>query len=791
MVLYRKLIRDLLARKGALLALVLMVAIGVACYVGLAGVFRDLDSARSRYYNTNRLADFSVDVKRLPTTLLPQISQSQNIQRLEGRISFPARIDLPKVALPISGTAISLPLERQVIINDVLLCRGSWFRGGDDHEVILNDAFATANQLKPGDRIQVLLLDREYDLLIVGTAMSPEFVYLVPPGAGLAPDPARFGVLYLRKDFLQRACDLQGACNQLVGLAHNNSKPELVRTLEILERQLEPYGVTNTTPVQEQTSVQFLADELMGLKSTAMVMPTIFLVVAALVLNILVGRMVSQQRSTIGTLRALGYSTRSIFTHYLGYGAIVGALGGTSGCLFGVWMQSFYVGVYRQFFDIPQINLHLYGDILWQGWLISVICSMLGTVKGIRYAVRLEPSEAMRPPAPEIGGKVLPERVTIFWNHLSFNWKMVFRAIFRNPFRSGVVILASVISTALIVSAFGMLDSLDYLMNYQFIRISHEDNTISLREPVDMGSISEARLLPGVKAVEPQLSVPCELRLGPLRRRVGVIGLPSNNRLFTPLDKLNQPVVIPQRGLVLSKKLAELLNARQGDVLQLRALIGTRKECWAPVMAVVDTYLGLSAYAHLEYLSHLIGETAVVNNLLTVNQPKQSDDRFLHEVHQRPAVIGVSRRARSMEALHESFGQTMGVFIGVLVLFAGLIAFGSVFNTALVSLSERQREVASLRVLGYLPGQISRIFSGESLLLNVVGIGLGLWAGHGMVELISQAYNTDVYRFPAIIHPLRYPLSVVLMLFFVGLAQWIIYRMIRRLDWLEQLKVKE
>jgi len=520
-------------------------------------------------------------------------------------------------------------------------------------------------------------------------------------------------------------------------------------------------------------------------------MPTTFLVVAALVLNVLIGRLVAQQRTVIGTLKALGYSSGSVTRHYLAYGAVIGSAGGVAGLLLGWGIQVGLVMLYRQFYTLPSIEAHPYPDILFLGFSISVAVAVLGTIRGVRFAAGLAPAEAMRPPPPEKGGKVLPERIPAFWQPLPFRWKMILRAVFRNPFRSLVSALASTISTALIVMALCNVDALIYLMNYQFEKVSHEDSSVSLRDPKGRRSVAELGTLPSVSTTEPQLSVTCDVSNGPYRKRMGVTGLPPRNRLCTPLDRDGRPIVVPEAGLVLSKKLAEILHARPGDSVRLRPLIARRQEVTAPVVGTVDTFLGLSAYADIGYLSRLLGESWVANVILSDSFAGSRRATFMNALKERPSVMGIGERTRSLTQMEETFGRNMGMMISIMVLFAGLIAFGSVLNAALVSLSERQREVGTLRVLGYTPRQVSAIFSGESYLLNVAGIALGLCAGIGMAHLLSRAYNTELYRFPVVIYPSRLAISAAIMLVFITLAQFIVYRLIRKLEWLEVLKIRE
>ncbi len=790
-VLLRKLRRDLWSRKGSLLTLVVIMAIGIGYYVGSAAVYRDLDGSRHRYYTEYQLADFTVDLKRAPEWAVDTASGLPNVRTVRGRVNMPVLIDLIGVSAPVSGTAISMPVTRTPVLNNILMRSGTWFSGNDNREVILNDAFARENRILPGHRIKVLLLDKQHELLVVGTAMSPEFVYLIPPGGALAPDPARFGVLYLPERFLQESCNLKGAYNQLIGKAHDNSRTALDNTLSLIARKLDAYGVANTTPVHEQMSVRFLADELTGLKVGAVIAPLIFLGVAALVLNILMGRMVTQQRPIIGTLRALGYSRGAITRHFLGFGIVVGISGAVTGILLGWWLQSLMCWMYKMFFALPSIDPHFYPDIFLKAIAISVGFSILGTIRGVRFAARLEPAEAMRPPPPEKGAKILLERIGFLWGKLTFRWKMVLRAIFRNPFRSTVCVLASLIATAIIFMAFSMVDSLNYLINYEFENISRQDFAIALRDPKGRRVTDEVKNIPQISEVEPQLIIACDLRNGPYRKRIGVTGIERGNRLYTPLDDEGRPISLPEHGLVLTKKLAEILNITPGQIVTLRPLVGRRQEVRAAVVGTVETFLGVSAYADISYLSRLIGEEWSANVVLSNKYKGVSTEKVMNELKKRPKVVGIGDRVRSLSQLKKTFGEFMGASIGTMVLFAGLIAFGSVLNAALVSLSEREREVGSLRVLGYTPGQVFGIFSGEAFLLNGIGIVLGVFGGIGLAYALSAAYSTELYRFPTIILPGSIILSVVIMMIFIGIAQLIVYRMIRRLNWLDVLKVKE
>lgn len=790
-ILIRKLLRDILARKGAFLALVAIVGAGVGIFVCMAAVYLDLDGARERYYQHYRLADFTVSLKRAPESSVQAVESIPDVFEARGRVKLDVLVYVPGVDEPIRGVAVSMPEEHKPPIYGVLLYSGTRFSGEDAKEVILDRQFAEANHLKPGDRIQVLMADRLHDLLVVGTGMSPEFVMLIPPGGGLAPDPARYGVLYLPRKFLQNSGNLEGAYNELVGLAKDTSRLALADTLELVKEKLDQYGVTYATQFRDQSSVAMLRDELASLKTTAGILPVIFLGVAALVLNITIGRLVAQQRTVIGTFRALGFSKAQIVRHFLGYGVVLGTAGGFAGLVLGTWLQGQMLQIYRGFFAIPNIEGHFHPKVLMSGVLIAVAFALLGTFKSSFAAARLEPAEAMRPPPPERGGSILVERIEFLWRRLSFRWKMILRSVFRNPFRSLVSICAAAIATALLLCAISLWDGLIYLMSYHFKELAHEDYTVALRDPRSVKSVEEIRQLPTVSADESQLIVICDLKNGPFTKRTPITGLVPHNRLYTPLDKAGRKLAVPDRGLILTRKLSEILDAREGDVIRMRPLIGRREEVDVPVTRVIESFLGLSAYCDLRYLSSLLGEEWVANTMLVNTFQGSRSIPLTKALYRRPQVIGISERQRSLERMEKTMGGFMESFILVMVIFAGIIGFGSVFNTALVSLSERQREVGTFRVLGYTTTQVTRIFSGESFLLNAVGIAGGLPLGIVWSHLLAAAYDTELYRFPVVIYGSRLVLVAAAMAILVFVAQGIIYLVIRGLNWLDVLKVKE
>ena len=791
-----KLFRDLKQRLGTLIALLFVLAIGVGAYTSMASVYFDLDNARADYYQRYNLADFTIDLKRAPEAILYSLEHLPNILRLYSRVKTEVMVNLPVTAYSknkqlLPGVAISLPVPRQNLVNNIKLIRGTWFSDSYAREVILNEQFAQAQHLNIGDRINVRLPEKEFDLLIVGTALSPEFTMILSPGGSIAPDPAGYAVMYMPMKFLQEYSSLNGSFNQLIGMTRDHSVTAINNTMTLLSEKLENYGVLFQTAQEDQTSVRILHDELVNVEKMTGLLPTMFLLVAALILNVMMNRLVTQQRIIIGTLKSVGYSNITLLKHYLGYGVVIGLIGGLLGIGLGFILQHLMLIAYRDYFAIPDISFHIYFEQLIIGILISIVSAMIGSLSGTYHAIKLSPAEAMRPAAPEIGTHILVEHFKVFWKRLSFQWKMVMRAIFRNRFRSLVTIAASMLATTLVFSSLQFLDAVNKMIDFSFDKMQHQDYTISLRDPLGQEVIRIANHIRGVKDVEGHLSVSSKLENGPRIKLMEVLGLPNNHSLFLPIDEKGNLVSIASSGLVINRTLANILHVKEGDTITFRPLIGNRIPTKIKIDKIFTTYLGLVAYADQTWLSHLIGNSFATNRLLVTLDKNANRNNFVEDVNQYGPVINLLSLSKAKALLIYTMNKFLVFFILIMIGFAGIIAIGSVINTAMISLNERERDVASLRVLGYSNWQVSTIFFGESIILNCFGIVIGLFTGIGYVYYISAEFSTEIFRMPAVIYLSRLFESAVIMIILVLISQGMIYRVITKMKWYDVLNARE
>lgn len=787
----RRLLRELVAHRWRLLAIVGIITVGVSEFVALTTTYNNLNEAKRQYYRQCRMADFWIDVKKVPLAELEPVAQLRGVAELRPRIQFFATVDLDDATEPLNGQILSLPDRQEPILNDIVLRQGSYFTDRRQNEVIVNEAFARQHRLRPGMWIRLVLNNRQQELFIVGTAISSEFVYLLGPGA-MMPDPKRFGVFYLKQTFAEEIFDFDGAANQLVGRLTPELRQQPRAVLDQAERLLESYGVSATTPLKDQLSNKFLSQEVGGLRTFAVLMPVIFLSVAALILNVVLTRQAEQERVTVGTLKALGYSDGQVFVHFWKYGLAVGLAGGLLGLLGGYSLAEMLTSQYREFFEFPVLENQVFPRLHLIALAISLLCATAGSLQGTWAVLRLNPAEAMRAKAPRFGGVILLERIGWFWNRLGTGWRMVLRSVVRTRVRTAIGVFAAMMGAAVMVSGFMMVDATRWLIDFQFLWTIRSDLDLTLKDEHSEAALLEAQRLPGVDHAEPLLDVRCTFRNGSRQHKGTITGLLPTARLTIPRDLHLRPLPVPASGLLMTRKMAELLDLKQGDLVSVQPTKGLQREQLVPVVAIADSYIGIAVYADLHYLSRLVGEEMAVTGVqLQLDGNPHHRAELFEELKKMPALQATNARADMVASLERTVIRNMRIFIGFLVVYAGIVFFGSVLNASLVSLSERRREIATLQVLGYSPWQIGGLLLRESMITTAVGALLGLPVGYLLTVGVAVMYNSEMFRFPVVWLPRTWQGTLVLAVVFGLAAHAFIQLAIHRMDWLETLQAKE
>jgi putative ABC transport system permease protein len=782
----RKLLRDLWSMKGQALAIAAVIGSGVAMFVTYLSNFDSLQRTRATFYEIARFADVFASLKRAPANLEPRVAAIRGIESVATRVVADVTLDVPGMKEPATGRLISLPDRGRPPLNDVFLRRGRWVDPTRPDEVLASEIFCEAHGFNAGDRVAAVINGRRRWLTIVGIALSPEYVYAIRPGE-IIPDRRQFGIFWMGRRALAAAFNMEGGFNDVsIALARGASAPDVIAAVDSL---IEEYGGRGAVPQSLQPSAWTLDNELRQLQTFGFILPLIFLGVAAFILNVALTRALALQRTQIAALKALGYTNAELGWHYIKWALAIAAGGAVAGVGCGAWLGSGLIALYNQYFRFPILDYHLSAGVAVASVLGSLIVAALGAQSAVRHAVSIPPAEAMRPEPPARYRRSFVERS---WRRFRITpaTRMILRNLERQPIRSAISIVGIAFAVAVLFVGLAFIDVMEKLLNEQFVMGMRQDATVAFVEPRSTRAISAVEHLPGVMDVEPVRSVPVRLRAGHRSRTLAITGLPAAPRLNRVVNRDGRVVSLPPQGLVLSEMLGRILDVTIGDRLQVEVLEGLRPVREVPVVALVDDSMGLQAYMRIDAVRSLLREGGVITGAALTLDPA-AVDRFYATVKLVPAVAGVALTKVTLQNFRETMAENMNLQIMVNVMFAGIIAFGVVYNSARVSLSERERELASLRVLGFTRAEISLILLGELALLTLVALPLGALIGFLLGELISSGFNNEVYRLSFVVTPATVAWSFLVVIAAAFVSGLVVRRRLDRLDLVAVLKTRE
>jgi putative ABC transport system permease protein len=782
----RKLIRDLLHLRGQVIAIVLIVACGIASMVTMLSAYDSLQLTQQTYYDQYRFADVFGQLKRAPDHLRDRMQGIPGVQQVQTRVVRDVIVDVPGLAEPATGRLISVPDQRPPSLNGIALREGRYIAPGRRDEVIISETFAEANSLTLGDALGAVINGRWQALRIVGIALSPEYVYEIR-GTDLLPDNQRFGVMWMGRKALGTAFDMAGAFNDVsLALTAGASEPEVIFQLD---RLLELYGGLGAYGRRDQISHRFVSDEITSLQATAVVMPIIFLGIAAFLLNLLLARLVSTQRDQIAVLKAFGYGNGDVGLHYLKLVGLVVAVGAVIGVGLGLWMGEAVTRNYANFYHFPLLTFRVEPSLMVIAAAVSLGAAAIGASFAVQRAIQLPPAEAMRPEPPAVFRPTLAERWGL--QHLfSPGGRIILRNIERQPIKAGLTVVGIALAVAILVVGRFFEDATYYLIDVQFHQIQQEDITLAFTEPLAGKARFDLQQLPGVLRVEPFRVVPARLRFQQRTYRGGLTGLRPDTHLRRLMDADLQVQTLPAQGVLLTDKLAEILGVQPGDLLTVEVLEGARPTRAVPVAGVVNELIGVAAYMDLTALNQLMREGPTISGAYLAVEAGALDAIY-GELKVTPAVASVALRESTVDRFEETVIGNLKIFTTVIVIFATVIAFGVVYNAARIALSERGRELATLRIVGFTRSEVGFILLGEQTLLTLVALPVGCGLGYGLAALLSAAYDTELYRWPLVVTPLTYGFAIAVIAIAALLSGGMILRQITHLDLVAVLKTRE
>lgn len=780
----KKLFRDLFKLKGQVITIALVVCSGISVLISSFSTYQSLSQAQQTFYSDYHFAHVFATLKRAPVSMHKRIGEIPGVSQVETRIVEDVTLDLPWLQEPAIGRFISIPDARPSHLNQLFLRKGRFLEAGKANEILVNEGFAEAHSIKPGDHIYALLNGHRQLLRIVGIVLSPEYVYAIR-GEDLLPDNKHFGVFWMNHKALSAAFGMQEGFNDISLTLAPNASEQLVRNK--LEQLFLDYGLSITYPRKEQVSDRFVTNEIKQQKIIASVIPPIFLIVASFLLNLVTGRLVQNQREQIALLKALGYTNTSIILYYAKLVLVIVFCGAILGISLGAWFGQLMTQLYAEYFRFPIFNYSFSIQAAIIGVLVSLFSAGSGALRSIHQVVNLAPAVAMRPPAPPIYRTLRLEQIG-FISRYSASAKMFYRHTFRHLLRTVITSVGIALAMSIVILGLFWQDAINYLIKTQFLMSQKNDATVSFTQQVQDNVLIELRHTKGVLNSEGYRLSPALLSHQNYSEQTALYGIPSDAKLKIILDDHLNPISIPEHALVLSQGLAERLHARLGDWIHINMLEGNRAKTRLEVQGIVNDYVGMFAYTNIRLMNRIQNEDHLINRAGISIDPQYMNQLY-KEIKQIPKVSSITFNNSIVQTFKETFAKHILVFTSILTGFALVIAIAVVYNNAIIILAERSWELSTLRVLGFTEQEVSKILFYTIILEVLLAIPMGILFGYWISWSILELMQTDWFKIPFIIEAKTYAISIIVVVVSSIISMLIIKKRVQQLNLTAVLKV--
>ncbi len=782
----RKLLRDLARIWAQVLTIALVMACGVATIIIAIGAYRSLQETRSAFYDRYDFANVFASASRAPLEVRNSLSAIPGVSRFELRVVKPVLLDIEGMVEPATGIVVSIPDVGEAAVNRLYLRTGRLPDPARSDEVAVLETFAVAHGFEAGDHFVATMNGRRRTLTISAIVLSPEYIYAIGPG-DMVPDQRRFGVFFMPRASLNGIFDMNGAFNDIAARTLRNANQQTI--IDQIDSLLKPYGGIGAYGRDQQMSHMFLDNELTQLRGMASVIPPIFLFVAAFLVNMILSRLITLEREQIGLLKALGYNEIEIAWHYSKLTIAIALIGVVIGAVAGNWAGRGLTRLYARFFSFPflifQQSLDLYAIAVG----VTVLAALAGAARAIWNVVQLPAAIAMQPAAPTQYRRFLKSggRLLLFFSQLTV---MAFRHMVRWPFRSMLTVLGTSFSVALLVTALFSYDSIAYMIDTVFFRTERQDATISFGQDRSVSALLEVRFMPGVLRAEPFRSASVILRNGHLERRLVISGAPPAPDLVRILDTDLRPVEPPPAGLLVTERVASILDLSIGDKVEVELTEKSHRIEQVVITGIVQSLVGLGVYMQAEALDRLLADGPRISGARISVDASQLGELY-NTVKKTPAIASIAIQSISRKKFRETIEQNITIMMSVYTMLSVIIAFGVVYNSARIQLSERARELASLRVLGFTNGEVFGVLLVEMIVIVALAQPMGWALGLIFSWWVTRGFESDLFRVPFVVNTSTLAISSLVIIAAASLSALIIRWRVNRLDLIRVLKTRE
>ncbi len=770
----KRLFRMIKNTKGQYIAVLAIIITGIFVFTAVNNSAKNLKDAIDDYYNVTNFADIFVKGSSIPEKLESQLAGTNDISEAEGRIVFDTKFITDDEDENIDVRVVSVD-KNENKINKLFIKSGK--RTLSEKDVIIIEQFAAARNINVGDEIKIKINGRQNIFNVSGIATSSEYVYMMENEQTMLPDPENFGILFLEENYLRKVYNSRGNFNEILITVNNDEN--IAKTADYFKDNLDKYGVSRVIEKKDQLSNSMMIQEISGLEMMSQSIPIVFLVFAGIMLATMLSRVVKRDRTSIGVLKALGFTEVEIVVHYLKYAASVGIIGGFLGSIIGTALSGAMTNYYLVFFSIPMLTAKVYYYRIFISVVLSLLFCIISGFLGVRGIIRINPAESMKPESPKKGKRLFVENFKVVWSHVPFSWKIVVRSIFREKKKFVFIGAAVAITCGMMIMTIWMIDIVDVMFNRHYTEFATAQYNVSFNGFMNNNVTNELAEAVSIKDMEGRIEMPFELVNGRNSKIVNIIGLEDDTVFYGLKDMKGNKIKLPSDGILISSNLARSLDADVGDEILIDSF--TDDDKYVTVKGIINQILGINGYMSIDYLRDNFLDKGVINGVYI-----NSDDDVSNKLDNMKNVTIQSQS--DMRKAFEEFTTVTAMSMGFMVVFSGLLGFIIVYSMTLMSINERTLEFSSLRVMGFTKKEIFNMLVRENMIMTCIGIAAGIPIGLWLVDYMGKSFTTDVYTMNEPVYPGSIVISIILTIVFIILAQLMTYAKIYRLDFMQALK---
>ena len=783
-ILSRALWREIRRRPAQFLSIAFVIGLGVALFSASVDGYLNLTLSYEHMYDETRLAHVTA-IGGPPEQVLaageqmPQLAATTT--RTVADVPFRPRADHTMV-----GRAVGMPPSGHTTVNDIEITEGETLDPGVPNGVVVEQHMAAHFDLGVGDTLEISTPDGWAEVEVLGVAASPEYLWPAKSRQEIMVLPDDFGVVFAAEEFVTSLAPSAQRHETLFRLEDDAS----AQAVEEAREAALAAGAFDAFTLEEQPSNAALQEDVAGFAEMAVMFPAFFLIAAAFATYVMLGRMVSGQTANIGTMRALGFRSRTITWHYAAIGLGMGVVASIAGVLLGAVLAEIFTRLYTGFLSIPAAVVEIRLSTVLIAFATGVATGLLAAYLPARGAGRISPASAMRGQLPPGGGgESIFERLIPPLRNLPVRWLQAIRGLGRARRRSVASVIGVMLATMLVVATWGFMDSFQVLLERQFVDIQHYDAQLHVAGRSADEVAADASAVDGVGAVEQALVAPVAI-VGPEGSySTTLTALESDAELHRLIDAGGSVLPVPTEGVVLGAALEDDLGVSVGDAVTI-SVAGLLTLEDVPVAGFVKEPLGTYAYTSLPYAVESVqeafgplaqeGQNPANLLMLTFDEGVDGGDMRapLSEIEGVEAFV-------DSDALYELVQQFMGLFyavVGVMIVLGGVLAFTLIYNTMSANISERQGELAVLRTLGLSRRTIGSMVTIQNLILTVIGLVPGLIGGWLIAWVFMITMSSDMFAFDLHIRPVTFIVTSIAIIVVGLLSQWPALRAVDRLD---------